>query len=49
MSHKPTAGPSPRPARQGGFVFASMLVGIGSATAYSASHVLRAAGVQDWN
>lgn len=49
MSHKPTTGRSPRPARQGGFVFASMLVGIGSATAYSASHVLRAAGVQDWN
>jgi len=35
--------------RQNGLVVGSMLVGIGSATAYSASHVLRAVGVNDWN
>lgn len=36
-------------ARQGGFVFASLLVGLTSAVAYSGGHVTRAMGVHDWN
>jgi drug/metabolite transporter (DMT)-like permease len=33
----------------GGFLLAGLLVGLGSAAAYSASHVFRAAGVRQWN
>jgi drug/metabolite transporter (DMT)-like permease len=36
-------------ARQGGFVFASLLVGLASAAAYAGSHITRAVGVHDWN
>ncbi|MCW5628998.1 MAG: DMT family transporter [Rhodoferax sp.] len=49
MSHNPAPGASSRLPRQGGLAVGSMLVGIGSATAYAASHVLRAVGVHDWN
>lgn len=51
-----SAGAVPPPApgrvravRQGGFVSGALLVGLGSAAAYSGSHVFRAAGVRDWN
>ncbi|MBL0422432.1 DMT family transporter [Ramlibacter sp. AW1] len=36
-------------ARHRGFLLGSLLVGLGSAAAYSASHVFRAAGVREWN
>ena len=35
--------------RQDGFLLKSLLLGLGSAAAYSASHVFRAAGVREWN
>jgi drug/metabolite transporter (DMT)-like permease len=37
------------PARQGGFVVGSLLVGLASAAAYAGGHITRAAGVHDWN
>lgn len=36
-------------ARQGGFVFTSLLVGLASAAAYAGSHVTRASAVREWN
>ncbi len=41
--------PGRHPVRQGGFVFSSLLVGVGSAAAYSSSYVLRADAVREWN
>lgn len=35
--------------RHGGFVYSSLLVGIGSAAAYSSSYVLRADAVREWH
>ncbi len=37
------------PVRQDGFVLGSLLVGLGSAAAYSGSHVFRADAVREWN
>jgi drug/metabolite transporter (DMT)-like permease len=38
-----------RPTRQGGFVSATLLVGVASAAAYSGSHIFRASAVRTWN
>lgn len=37
------------PMRQGGFILSTVLFGLGSAAAYSASYVFRASAVRDWN
>jgi drug/metabolite transporter (DMT)-like permease len=37
------------PLRQGGFIFSTVLFGLGSAGAYSLSHIFRASAVRAWN
>lgn len=37
------------PMRQSGFIFSTVLIALGAAAAYSASHVFRASAVRDWN
>jgi drug/metabolite transporter (DMT)-like permease len=43
------AGGMTRTARQNGFVFGSMLFGLGAAAAYSGSNVFRASAVREWD